>query len=522
MVNGGFEKVEGCVYRCDYDAVFGDIANKQIDEVGAYRWLCLNDLWFLVMFVMKVEGANHPFVVKMCNEVGKTNGDRELDLWARGHFKSSIITTAWVIQQILKDKEERIGIFSHTRPAAKSLLRRVKLIFEGSELLKACFPDVLYGNPESESPKWSEDDGLIVRREGYYNEGSIEAWGLIEGMPTGKHFTLRVYDDVETKDLVGNPDTIERLKDSFSLSHNLSSMDGRHRVIGTPYSHAGLLQYIRGMKYPDGRLMYKQRIVPITEDGTANGRPVYLSASAFDEMRARAGNDVREEYNFNCQQLLNPTPVGVQRFNPGFLKEIEHQFIPKDCYKFMVIDPAGDSKDGKGDAWAVLTVGVEPKADEIGASNIYIMDACISPMRDSEAIEQIVRMYMNGGLVMQIGIEKVGLSSVEVHVANALSAKGRSISVDAGSLRILRPAGRNKVKRIEQSLAWPFNNGKIYISKAVSSVYKERLRNEMEQFPYWHDDGLDALSYLYDMIKDCRFAWRVDYKPLKYAEMGVV
>jgi len=27
----------------------------------------------------------------------------------------------------------------------------------------------------------------------------------------------------------------------------------------------------------------------------------------------------------------------------------------------------------------------------------------------------------------------------------------------------------------------------------------------MEKFPFWHDDGLDALSYLYDIIKDFRF-----------------
>jgi hypothetical protein len=27
----------------------------------------------------------------------------------------------------------------------------------------------------------------------------------------------------------------------------------------------------------------------------------------------------------------------------------------------------------------------------------------------------------------------------------------------------------------------------------------------MDKFPHWHDDGLDALSYLWDILKDHRF-----------------
>ncbi|MGA2467632.1 MAG: hypothetical protein ABSH06_25210, partial [Thermodesulfobacteriota bacterium] len=58
---------------------------------------------------------------------------------------------------------------------------------------------------------------------------------------------------------------------------------------------------------------------------------------------------------------------------------------------------------------------------------------------------------------------------------------------------------------IESALAWPLNNGKLHVSKAVPYAYRERLKWEMEKFPFWHDDGLDALSYLYDIIKDFRF-----------------
>lgn len=493
-----FRAIEGVNYGFDFERIFRDIASGHLPEVGTYRQLILDSLWFVVMFVLRIEGANHKFVVDVCREVGDGSRSHTLDLWAREHYKSSVITIGETIQRILRDREERIGIFSHTRPAAKSFLRRIKQTFEGNDLLKACFPDVLYASPQNESLKWSEDDGLIVKRDGFYNEATLEAWGLLEGMPTGKHFTYRVYDDIVTMDLVNNPDTIKRLKDMFDLSQNLGTRGGSHRVVGTPYHHEDVLMYIKGKKSIKGGNVYTTRLKPATVDGTPNGAPILLNQDKLDELKAN-------EQMFNSQQLLNPTPMGVRKLDSSALREVNAEFIPSDIDKFMVIDPAGDDKTGRGDAWAIMVVGVEADTDDAGASNIYITDALISPLRETEAIEEIVRMYMKAGVVQQIGIEKVGLSSVEVHVARALEEKGRRVSVEDRSLVILRPAGRNKARRIEMALAWPLSNAKIHISTNIDSPYRERLKTEMDRFPYWHDDGIDALSYLYDVIKGYRF-----------------
>jgi hypothetical protein len=152
--------------------------------------------------------------------------------------------------------------------------------------------------------------------------------------------------------------------------------------------------------------------------------------------------------------------------------------------------------------------GVEPFADDAGNANFYIIDLVASPLDDDAAIKAIVDMYCRYARVLSIGIEKVGLSSVEVHVANALRSRGRAVSVASGGITILRPGGRKKHDRILKNLCWPLANGKIHVSTTIPKAFRDTLRFEMEKFPHWHDDVLDSLSYAYDMLADRRFGSR--------------
>ena len=144
----------------------------------------------------------------MCREV-QANPNGYIDIWSREHYKSSLITFGKTIQDILAShgedplpewngREVTVGIFSFNRPAAKDFLRQIKIEFENNAELKQLFPDILYGNPKRDAQKWSEDDGLIVKRKSNPREATIEASGLVDGQPTGKHYVLRVYDDVVT------------------------------------------------------------------------------------------------------------------------------------------------------------------------------------------------------------------------------------------------------------------------------------------------------------------------------------
>ena len=105
--------------------------------------------------------ADRDWIYDRCREV-EANPNGYLDLWSREHYKSSVITFALNIQEILNNPEVTIGIFSHTRPIAKAFLSQIKREFESNTFLQGLFPDILYENPYKDSPKWSLDDGIIV------------------------------------------------------------------------------------------------------------------------------------------------------------------------------------------------------------------------------------------------------------------------------------------------------------------------------------------------------------------------
>jgi len=493
--------VHEATYKFDYEAIFRDIANGSVDQRAAFRSLILNDLFFVAFFVMENPLVNHPFGVKVCKMVEDGPKTKTLDVWARGHLKSWLLTQAETVQRIVQNPEETHVIFSYKKPKAEDFLSSIKRTLE-KPLMTACFPDILYENPERESSSWSIQNGIMVKRKSVSRkEKTVETYGVIEGMPTGGHWDRRIYDDIETADLAKNPEQLQVLIQMFDYSKNLGSPGGLERIIGTYYSHCGLLVHLKEKKNLSGGLFYQTRIVPATDNGQPDGKPVFLSQEDLD--------DLRMDRTFNSQQLCNPTPTSEIKLPFTALKPIEPALIPSDCFKFMVLDQAGDAatqnKTGKGDKWSFGVFAVQPKIDELGASNVYLVDLQAGQMRLDEAINNIVQMYLRNGMIMQLGVEKVGLSTTEVHICDALRVHGRFLSTDNGNLKLLKPAGRSTENRVESNLQWPLTNGKLYYSTSVPATYIEMIRDEMNKFPYFHVDIMNMWAYLYDMLKDYRF-----------------
>jgi predicted phage terminase large subunit-like protein len=432
------------------------------------------------------------WLLARCREV-QESPDEMLDLWARGHYKSSIITFGLTIQDILRDPEVTVGIFSCTRPIAKQFVRQIKREFEGNEVLRELFSDILWENPQRDAPKWSEDDGIIVRRKGNPKESTVEAWGVVEGQPTSKHFKRCIYDDLITVEYVSNPEMIEKVTDAWALSLNLGSGDCKRRYIGTRYHFGDTYKVMMD------RGAVKARIYPATDDGTLEGAPVFLSKEALDKKRAAMG-----QFVFSAQMLQNPIADTTQGFSKDDIRYYDSISDERGLNKYILVDPANDKKK-KSDWTAAWVVGLAEDG------NYYILDVVRDKLNLSERGRMVIdlhKRWSRNGRIMGVGYEMYSMQA-DIQYIEELQARENyrfHITPLGGKL--------SKVDRIKRLIPL-FEQHKIYFpnvcyktnyeGKAVDLI-GQFIQEEFLCFPVpLHDDMLDALARITEADLNCIF-----------------
>lgn len=492
-------------YKMDYAEFFRAMTRGDIKQRDGFASLFKGDLFAIVCFAMGIEKANHPFIVKQCRLVEEGPESGTVDIWAREHFKSTIITIGRTIKRILNDPESTTAIFSYKKPAAEKFLDGIRKVLE-SPLMVWTFPDILYEKPDSQAPSWSLQGGIRVKRNSTSRrEHTVEAFGLIEGMPTGGHFDHRIYDDVETDDLAQNPEQLQLCFNKFEMSRNLGSDGGTESIIGTYYSHCGVLVKLGEKKNILGEPMYDLRIFPATDNGKIDGNPVFFSQEYLDSKKT--------DSTFSTQQLCNPTPGHERKIHFDRFKSVSRGDLPSKRIKVMIVDPAGDKEvqtGNKNDRWAMVTIGVKPFIDDLGLSDIYIEDGICDEFASSESNDAACDMYIRNGRISVLGVERVATDSAWLHIKNALKAKGRYMDLMkkekvGGNLMLLAPSGRAKMKKILDNLEYPLNNGKVHIVDDINPEILTLLKTECDKFPFFHVDLLDAISYVYDVLSHPNF-----------------
>lgn len=356
------------------------------------RALARKDRFYLLIKILNRHDAWHPWVYARCREV-EHDPDNHLDIWAREHFKSTLITYAGGIQDMLNNPDLCTGIFSHTKHIAKGFLAQIQRELEGNTKLKMLFPDILYENPSKESPRWSLDDGLIVKRSSNPKECTFEAHGLVDGQPTSKHFGKLIYDDVVTLESVSTPDQIHKTTTAWEISDNLGTADGRKQMVGTRYDYADTY----GEIIKRGSLTL--RLYAATEDGLADGTPVLLTREQIDRKRLDQG-----EATFSCQMLCNPLAGTLRMFNAEDLGVYEIR--PETLAVYLMVDPARSIKRDSANT-AMSVIGMDY------GGNKYLLDGYDHKMKLQERWERMrdlwVKWRSETGIVnVRVGYESFG------------------------------------------------------------------------------------------------------------------
>lgn len=450
------------------------------EQIATVRSLCTNDLFFLLVYGLNRPDADSDWVFERCREV-QADPNGYLDLWAREHYKSTIITFALTIQDILKNPEITVGIFSHTRGISKAFLRQIKQEFETNQRLKDWFADVLYQDPKSSAPKWSEDEGIVVKRTGNPKEATVEAWGLVDGQPTSKHFALRIYDDVVVKESVGTPDQIKKTTEAWELSLNLGTRDGAERYAGTRYHANDTYREIinRGAAI--------ERRYPATVDGKIEGEPVLLSRQQLAKKRRSQG-----PYTFACQMMQDPKADETQGFKEEWLKYYTPPESAPGWNVYILVDPAS-AKKKDSDYTAIAVIGLAPD------NNYYVLDMVRDRLRLTERADTVFRLHKRWGGI--VGYEKYGMMADIEHIEDRQNRDNYRFTIIELGGKMPKP---DRIKRLIPI----FEQGRFYLPESCHRTNYEGMvqdltvtfvEEEFKTFPVpVHDDMFDAMARILD------------------------
>ena len=449
-----------------YERAIPELSARELALLGC------NDRFFLLTGLLNRVDAIHPWVYDRLREV-EANPDGYLDLWSRYHYKSTSITFAGTIQDVLAEPETTVAIYSNTKDISRPFVQQIKEEFEGNEPLKGIYSDVLWANPRAEAPTWSADIGITVKRKGNPRECTIEAHGLINALPTGKHFAVLVYDDVINERNVTSPEQIRKATERVELSFPTGIGEKtRKRFVGTRYHY--------GDSY--GHLLEHEiatpRIYPATDDGTLNGKPVFMSPEAW----AKAKREMRS--TIAAQMLQNPIAGQENMFRTVWLRP--YWVRPIMCNVYIMGDPSkGRSKTSDRTAFAVIGI------DSLGRK--YLLDGYCHRMQLAERwrrIEELHRKWSNmpGVQSVSVGYERYGMQSDDEYFQEKMRLTGRSFTIkelnwtgDAG-----RQSKANRVERLEPD----FRNNHFFVPGRVwnSSVEGGTTRWSLEE-------GSDEIRY---------------------------
>lgn len=503
------------------------VADKR-DYLNLVWLLARSDLYFLMRYVLSTseyfdgEGLENPgWLFDRCREV-QFDCDRVVDIWSRFHWKSNIKTFANVIRHILIDPNITVCILSHTRPQAKLFLAQIQREIMQNKLLQLISYDPVLGkqifpsNPK-ELEKNSLDDGIIVTRHTNAREPTLSAHGLVDSLPVGPHYRLRVYDDVVTKDSVATVEMLKKTNQAYELSLPLGMPGDQAWYTGTFYSHNDTWHHIvsRGAKL---RLHPCYEIDEEHSEAGKNGtylklahhrdRPVLYTKDHLTQLFREMGAD-EGSASADMQMLCNPNAGIVYGFKRKWIRTY-HQH-PADERRgknvYILVDPANEKK--RGSSYTVMWV-VAAGADR----KLYVVDCVRDRLSLTERADTLFELHARWKPV-EVRYEKYGLQADIAHIEYLQELRGYRFHIEP-----VRGITR-KDDRIER-LVPMFEKGMIYFPPDLEyrtlegekvDLVSAFIQEEYLPFPNAQfKDMLDALSRIAEPDLDIMWPTTADYR----------
>lgn len=450
---------------------------------------CSSNLFLFNKHILQADRGDDKFVPlgeihkQMCNFVEDDKRKKKLLLIPRNHLKTKLISVGYSLNRIYNDPTIRILIYSATWQMAVDIISQIQnQMIKNERLLE------LFGNFQSDSKEWSQSRIRLSVND--KREPTVTAAGIDNNL-VGGHYDLIIFDDVQNRDNVGTAEQITKVRQRYNDSLDLLEPGGQIVVIGTRWHDADLYGWILdptnavGTTY-DTMVMraYKGNI-----DTGEEWEPLWPGKFSLKEFQDRLASEGWS--HFSAQYLNDPVPEADAIFKRGQFQYYETEDMRgKLLTRFMMIDPA-ISQERSADFTAMAVVGVDEQ------NYVWILDLIREKLLPHEIINRIFEMKEKWQL-SDIAIETVAYQKT---LAYTLREQMR-VRKMYFHIRELNPQNRSKDERIK-GLQPLYENGRIIHNKSLTNNYF--LEDELTRYPYAkHDDLIDALSYMLDIIYPAR------------------
>lgn len=220
-----------------------------MNEIEAIQERCKTDLAFLYKELLGYDRWNEKLHGNYPGDPEKGippgiayylehSGPRKLILVPRNHLKSTVVTVAWAIQQILRNHDIRILVNNAKFDTAAEFVRTIQTHLDTNSKLSKVF-----GEFRSSRLTWNKDSFIIAQRTLARAQPTVMA-ASIDSILNGKHFDIIIHDDLVEPNNVRTKEQIEKTIDFFKDSFNQIDKGGKIVVIGTRWAAQDLYGHI--------------------------------------------------------------------------------------------------------------------------------------------------------------------------------------------------------------------------------------------------------------------------------------
>jgi hypothetical protein len=376
----------------------------------------------------------------------------------RGARKTSYLTIARAILEILCDANVRILFTSDAADQAKTFLRGVKSHFEQNEELREVFGDYSSG-----APKWADGEIIVNRRTAVgMKEGTITCVGM-ETALLGRHFDVIIADDLVTDENSLTEGQREKVK-NFYYKTLLPALEpkGRQWIIGTRWHEEDLYGWL-------GKEDFKGQTYRLGILDEETDHSIWEEVFPTERMhRIRRGSLSAFELQWMCRSGVNFGGI----FSEDHFRFYE--YLPAEVFKWQGVDLAAGQK-SRNDFFAHVSIACCKKT-----RRVFLLDFVETRLPFPKQVHLINLKFRKHPQTVRIGIEA---NAYQVVLAQMVQHWFPDVPV------VPRWTLKDKVARAQQLATVAGEGGPFFIHRNHTKFLRR-----MVAFPHGPKDLFDAFD----------------------------